>query len=175
MAPWIRIALAALALAATAGAAAHGGAQPPALERAATAWEAGDGTRALALLAPALACDEPHALALAARIGEARGDGSAAGFWARAARMGHATAHVVLALERAREGTREGDVAASAHLVVRKWLGGLDEALEGAMRVLEARMAPQARTEAIKRARTVLRAIAKAVADNPCGGGAQWL
>ena len=175
MAPRVRAALAAGLLAAALEATAHGGAHPPALAGATAAWQAGHAERALAIIARGLACDEPHALALAARIGEARGTAPQPVF-GRAQRAWATPPRTRCSRSKARART-PGRATSRATPTSSCASGskGVDEDLERAMRGLAKRMDEAQRSQALERARTMLRAIAQALADDPCAGGPGWV
>ena len=122
------------------GAAAPGqgiGSVPSAVGDAREAWKRNDTARAKALIATLVACDEPHALVLWARMHEGETDaeiGRKVGeAYAKAAIAGHPSAHLALAHNHAGKRTPEGDIAAYAHLIEYGWITGGSETLRQAM------------------------------------------
>ena len=110
---------------------------PNAVGAAAKLWLSGRREVALAMIASLVACEQPHALVLWARMhaqttdpDTARQVGEA---YAMAALRGHPGAHLALARNHAGKGADAGNVTAHAHLIEYGWLTGGGALLEEVM------------------------------------------
>ena len=111
---------------------------PNAVGAAATLWRSGRREVALAMIAALVACEEPHALVLWARMHEETTDPARARevgeAYAKAALRGHPGGHLALARNHAGKGTDAGNIAAYAHLIDYGWITGGGPLLKEAMR-----------------------------------------